>query len=194
MTSKNLILFHKPYGVLCQFSGSTPNLGNFIPTKGFYAAGRLDKDSEGLLALTNSGLLQARITEPRHKMSKSYWVEVEGECSTEALNALRSGLRLKDGMTRPLRADVIEAPLPERDPPVRVRKTQPTSWLNITLKEGKNRQIRRMTAHIGHPTLRLFRHQIGPWNIDQLKPGAWSEHAVNLPQQSSRRRRPKQLL
>ncbi len=188
--SKNLLLFHKPYGVLCQFSGSTPHLATFITAKGFYAAGRLDKNSEGLLALTNSGTLQARITEPQPTMAKSYWVEVEGTCSEEALQALRSGLRLSDGMTRPVQAEMIDAPLPGRNPPVRVRRAQATSWLNITLKEGRNRQIRRMTAHIGYPTLRLFRHQIGPWSIDQLRPGDWSEHTVHLPQPSRQTNRP----
>lgn len=187
----DLILFNKPYGVLCQFTGTGPTLADHIDLDGFYPAGRLDKDSEGLLILTNSGTLQARITEPRQKMAKTYWVQVEGECQNPAIQALQEGVTLKDGFTRPATVRVIEPPLPMRDPPIRSRRNQPTSWLEVILTEGRNRQVRRMTAQVGHPTLRLFRRGIGPWTINDLAPGAWARTRINLPEQPEKVRHPK---
>lgn len=174
-----IILFNKPYGVLCQFTDpdGNPTLGDYIPIKEVYAAGRLDKDSEGLLLLTNDGKLQNKITDPKHKKAKTYWVQVEGTPNADSLEKLRSGLKLKDGMTRPAKARVIEEPekMWPRNPPIRERKNIPTTWLEITLKEGKNRQVRRMTAAIGHPTLRLVRAKIGQWDLKKLQPGEWVE-------------------
>jgi len=173
-----LILFNKPYGVLCQFSADgsgRPVLADFITEPGVYPAGRLDHDSEGLLILTDDGRQQARITEPRHKLPKTYWAQVEGVPGEAALEALRKGIELKDGLTRPARARLIPEPdgLWPRDPPIRVRKSVPDSWLELTLTEGRNRQVRRMTAAIGHPTLRLIRARIGDWTLTGLAPGAW---------------------
>lgn len=174
-----IILFNKPYGVLCQFTDpdGSPTLGDFIPVKNVYAAGRLDKDSEGLLLLTDDGKLQSRITHPKNKQAKTYWVQIEGEPSEEALEQLRRGVKLKDGMTLPAEIERMAEPegLWQRDPPVRFRKAIPTCWLAITLKEGRNRQVRRMTAAIGHPTLRLIRARIGQWQLQQLQPGEWVE-------------------
>lgn len=178
-----IILFNKPFGVLSQFTdASTANaagktLSDFIDAPGYYAAGRLDKDSEGLLVLTNDGKLQHRITDPKHKMSKTYWVQVEGVPSEDNLQILRDGVRLKDGMTRPAKVELISEPadLWPRTPPVRFRKTVPDSWLEITLSEGRNRQIRRMSAAIGYPTLRLIRYRIGSWTIGGLKTGSWQK-------------------
>ncbi|WP_299404625.1 pseudouridine synthase [uncultured Roseobacter sp.] len=176
-----VILFHKPFGVLSQFTDKgtegtpRPTLSAFIDVPGFYPAGRLDKDSEGLMVLTDDGKLQARIANPKHKMAKNYLVQVEGTPDAQALDALRGGVRLKDGVTKP--ADVIQIdppdPLWPRDPPVRFRKTVPDAWLRIMLREGKNRQVRRMTAHVGLPCLRLIRVQIGQWHLNELAPGAW---------------------
>lgn len=185
-----LIRFNKPFGVLCQFSGGAegrPTLADFIPVKGVYPAGRLDRDSEGLLLLTDDGALQARIADPRHKLAKTYWAQVEGEPGAEALERLSSGVDLKDGRTRPARARSIGEPpgLWPRDPPIRVRKSVPDTWIELTLREGRNRQVRRMTAAVGHPTLRLIRHAIGDWTLDGLAPGAWEEVA---PPQRSRTR------
>lgn len=173
-----LILFNKPYGVLCQFSAEgsgRPVLADYITEPGVYPAGRLDHDSEGLLILTDDGRQQAHITEPRHKLPKTYWAQVEGVLGEAALEALRKGIELKDGLTRPARARHICEPdgLWPRDPPIRVRKSVPDSWLELTLTEGRNRQVRRMTAAIGHPTLRLIRAQIGEWTLTGLAPGAW---------------------
>ena len=175
-----LVLFNKPYGVLCQFTdrgteGSTrPTLSDFIDLPGVYPAGRLDLDSEGLLLLTDNGRLQARIADPKFKMAKTYLVQVEGEVSDEALAALRSGVRLKDGLTRPAEAERIPIPaLWPRDPPVRFRKSVPDGWIRLTIGEGRNRQVRRMTAAVGYPTLRLVRWRIGDWTLDGLAPGAW---------------------
>lgn len=171
-----LILFNKPYGVLCQFSGGEgrPTLSDFIDVPGVYPAGRLDLDSEGLLLLTDEGALQARIADPRFKLPKTYLVQVEGEVDEAALAALRRGVRLKDGMTRPALAERIDAPaLWPRDPPVRFRKTVPDCWLRLTIREGRNRQVRRMTAAVGHPTLRLVRWSVGDWTLDGLAPGEW---------------------
>jgi len=177
-----LILFNKPYGVLCQFTDerngvARPTLADFIATPGVYPAGRLDLDSEGLLLLTDDGRLQARIADPRHKLPKTYLVQVEGEVSEAGLESLRRGVRLKDGMTLPAAAERIAAPaLWPRDPPVRFRLTVPDCWLRLTIREGRNRQVRRMTAAIGHPTLRLVRWSVGDWTLDDLTPGE-SRHA-----------------
>jgi len=177
-----VILFNKPYGVLCQFTSAEgrPCLKDYVPVRGVYPAGRLDTDSEGLLVLTGDGALQARITEPGRKLAKIYWVQVEGLPAPEALQALRSGLDLGDFISRPCKARQMgEAPgLWPRDPPIRVRRHIPTAWLELELKEGKNRQVRRMTAKIGHPTLRLIRWAVGPWTLEGLAPGQWREAAV----------------
>jgi len=174
-----LILLNKPYGVLCQFSadGSDKStLAEYARVPGVYPAGRLDTDSEGLLLLTDDGRLQARIADPKFKLPKTYLVQVEGEPDAAALEALRRGVRLKDGLTRPAEAELIPPPeLWPRDPPVRFRKTVPDSWLRLTIREGRNRQVRRMTAAVGHPTLRLVRWQVGDWTLDGLKPGEWRE-------------------
>lgn len=175
-----LILFNKPYGVLCQFTdcgtagAARPTLSDFIDVPGVYPAGRLDLDSEGLLLLTDDGALQARIAEPRHKMPKTYLVQVEGEVGEAALGALRRGVRLKDGPTLPAEAERIADPaLWPRDPPIRVRQSVPDCWISLTIREGRNRQVRRMTAAIGHPTLRLVRWRVGDWSLDGIAPGAW---------------------
>jgi len=172
-----LICFNKPYGVLSQFTpeGRWRGLKDFIDVPGVYVAGRLDADSEGLLLLTNDGQLQARISHPRHKMEKTYWVQVEGTPGDAALLALRQGVQLNDGLTRPARARAIPEPagLWERDPPVRFRQSIPTSWIELVITEGRNRQVRRMTAATGHPTLRLIRAAIGPHSLEGLAPGAY---------------------
>ncbi len=176
-----LILFNKPYGVLCQFSPERggpprPTLADFVDRPGVYPAGRLDTDSEGLLLLTDDGKLQARIADPRFKMAKTYLVQVEGEPDEAALQALRRGVRLKDGMTLPAEAERIDDPaLWPRDPPVRFRKTVPDCWIRLSIREGRNRQVRRMTAAVGHPTLRLVRWRIGDWSLEGLQPGEWRE-------------------
>ena len=173
-----LILFNKPYGVLCQFKpdgSGRPVLADFIAVPGVYPAGRLDHDSEGLLILTDDGRQQARITDPRHKLPKTYWAQVEGVPGDACLQALQQGVELKDGLTRPARARLIPAPesLWPRDPPIRSRRSIPDCWLELTLTEGRNRQVRRMTAAIGHPTLRLIRARIGDWTLAGLSPGDW---------------------
>ena len=174
-----LILFNKPYGVLSQFTDNgtettRPTLSGFIKVPGVYPAGRLDRDSEGLLLLTDDGRLQARIADPRYKLPKTYLVQVEGVPDEAALAALRRGITLKDGPTLPAQADNIDPPeLWPRTPPVRARKTVPDTWLRITIREGRNRQVRRMTAAIGHPTLRLVRWQIGDWSLNGLASGEW---------------------
>lgn len=174
-----LILFNKPYGVICQFSsdGMHPTLKDYVQIPGVYAAGRLDTDSEGLLILTDDGALQHKISHPRHKEAKTYWVQVEGKPTPEALEQLRRGVNLGDFITRPAKADLIPEPsgLWPRNPPVRFRQAIPTAWLELTIREGKNRQIRRMTARVGFPTLRLIRSRIGGWSLDGLLPGAWRE-------------------
>lgn len=179
------LLFNKPYGVLCQFTGAAGQrtLKEFIPVPGVYAAGRLDADSEGLLVLTDDGRLQARMSDPRHKQPKTYWVQVEGVPGDAALAALCDGVELNDGRTRPARASRLPPPtgLWPRDPPIRARRHIPTSWLEITLTEGRNRQVRRMTAAVGFPTLRLIRVRVGPWSLGTLAPGEWRE-VVALPQ------------
>lgn len=174
-----LLLFNKPYGVLCQFTDARspsprPTLSDYIDTPGVYPAGRLDLDSEGLLLLTDDGRLQARIADPRYKLPKTYLVQVEGEVAEPALAALRRGVALKDGTTRPAAAERIDPPpLWPRDPPVRYRKTVPDCWLSLTISEGRNRQVRRMTAAIGHPTLRLVRWRIGDHTLDGIEPGEY---------------------
>lgn len=179
-----LILFNKPYGVLSQFSDGGqqhPTLSRFIAVPGVYPAGRLDRDSEGLLLLTDDGRLQARIADPRFKLPKTYLVQVEGEVEDDPLDRLRQGVRLKDGWTRPAEVAAIAPPdLWPRDPPVRYRKTVPDCWLELTIREGRNRQVRRMTAAIGHPTLRLVRWRIGDWSLEDLPPGSWRDAPPTL--------------
>ena len=174
-----LICFNKPYGVLSQFTpeGRWRGLKDFIDIPHVYAAGRLDADSEGLLLLTDDGQAQARIADPRFKMEKTYWVQVDGVPTEAVLAALRQGVLLNDGPTLPARARSIEPPpsLWERDPPIRVRQNKPTAWLELAIKEGRNRQVRRMTAAVGLPTLRLIRAAIGPYALDGLAPGCWRE-------------------
>ena len=176
-----LLAFNKPHGVLCQFSrdGERPTLKDFIAVPEVYPAGRLDTDSEGLLLLTDDGRLQARIADPRHKLEKTYWAQVEGTPDEAALAALRGGLDLGDFTTRPARARIIAEPpgLWPRDPPIRYRAAIPTAWLEIAIHEGRNRQVRRMTAKVGLPTLRLIRARIGLWDLHGLPPGAWREIA-----------------
>ncbi|KAB7615478.1 pseudouridine synthase [Amylibacter sp. SFDW26] len=176
-----VILFNKPMNVLSQFTdkgteGSTrQTLSDYIDVPNVYAAGRLDKDSEGLLILTDNGKLQNRIADPKFKTSKTYWVQVEGEPSEDDLQKLRDGVRLKDGMTRPAEVEVMDEPVElwDRNPPVRFRKSVPDSWVSITISEGRNRQVRRMTAAIGYPTLRLIRYRVGSWTIDGITNGEW---------------------
>jgi len=174
-----LILFNKPFGVLSQFTdegSGRPTLKDYIDRAGVYPAGRLDFDSEGLLLLTDDGRLQARIADPKYKMPKTYLAQVEGDAQEASLDQLRQGVSLKDGMTRPAEVERIDPPdLWPRDPPIRVRKSIPDCWLRLTIAEGRNRQIRRMTAAIGHPTLRLVRWRIGDWTLDGVPPGEWRE-------------------
>ena len=179
-----LILINKPFAVVCQF---TPEAGHrslkdFMPVPDVYPAGRLDTDSEGLVLLTDNGRLQAAISDPRHKMEKAYWAQVEGVADEAALAQLRAGVELRDGPTLPAQALAIDEPagLWPRDPPIRVRRAIPTSWVELVLREGRNRQVRRMTAAVGLPTLRLVRHRIGEWTVEGLAPGEWRE--VALPQ------------
>lgn len=172
-----ILLFNKPYGVICQFSpdGMHPTLADYIALPEVYPAGRLDTDSEGLLLLTDDGKLQHRITDPKHKLPKTYWVQVEGIPDEAALEQLRRGVKLNDGVTLPAEAQAMEEPpqLWQREPPVRFRKNIPTSWVSLTIREGRNRQVRRMTAAVGLPTLRLIRYAIGDWTLDGIAPGQW---------------------
>ena len=180
----SLILFNKPYGVLSQFTpeGRWRGLKDFIAVPGVYVAGRLDADSEGLLLLTHDGQFQARVADPRFKLEKTYWVQVEGQPDEAALEALRRGVSLNDGLTRPARASLMPPPpaLWAREPPVRVRQSIPTAWIELAIREGRNRQVRRMTAAVGFPTLRLIRAAIGPYGLDELAPGSWRESTTDL--------------
>jgi 23S rRNA pseudouridine2457 synthase len=177
-----VILVNKPYGVLTQFTAADgrPTLKDLVPVPGVYAAGRLDADSEGLVVLTDEGRLQARIAEPRHKLAKTYWVQVEGVPDETALAALRAGVDLGDFVTRPCGARRMTAPtgLWPRNPPIRYRKSVADSWIEIVLTEGRNRQVRRMTAKVGFPTLRLIRWAVGPWSLEGIAPGQWRESTV----------------
>ncbi|MCU7938134.1 MAG: pseudouridine synthase [gamma proteobacterium symbiont of Bathyaustriella thionipta] len=181
-----LVLFNKPYNVLCQFTdsdqnhaSSRENLSDYLSIDKVYPAGRLDRDSEGLLLLTDSGSLQHQIAHPKHSKEKSYWVQVDGAITDQAIKHLRKGVSLKDGVTRPAKARKITPPdIWSRTPAVRFRKDIPTSWLELTISEGKNRQVRRMTAAVGFPTLRLIRHRIGQWTLNDLQPGEY--HSLNV--------------
>ena len=179
-----ILLFNKPYGVICQFShdGMHPTLADYIALPDFYPAGRLDTDSEGLVLLTDDGQLQHVITDPNHKLAKTYWVQVEGVPDEAALEKLRKGINLKNFVTLAAKVQRMDEPagLWPRNPPIRERKTIPASWLQLTIHEGKNRQVRHMTAAVGLPTLRLIRYSIGEWTLDGLAPGVWREEAVNL--------------
>lgn len=179
-----VVLLNKPYGVLSQFTGSpgVPTLAAYVNVPGVYPAGRLDADSEGLLVLTDDGALQARLADPRHKTWKAYWVQVEGIPDERALEQLRNGVRYADVVTAPARATSIPEPetLWPRDPPVRFRKAIPTAWIDLEIREGRNRQIRKMTAATGFPTLRLIRHRVGQWDLGTLAPG--ESQVVELPE------------
>ena len=172
-----IVLLNKPFNVLSQFTDreGRATLADYVDLKGVYPAGRLDRDSEGLLVLTDDGGFKARLADPRHGTSKTYWVQVEGEPTGQALQQLSDGVELKDGMTRPARAEPMAEPylLWPRDPPVRFRKSVPTSWIALTIKEGRNRQVRRMTAAVGLPTLRLIRYRVGSFTLDGLASGEW---------------------
>lgn len=198
-----LILFNKPFHVLCQFTDeastrSVPprkTLADWISIPDVYPAGRLDYDSEGLLLLTSDGSLQHSIASPSRKMPKTYWVQVEGQITPEAIVELEQGVRLKDGITRPAKARIMEAPeVWPRVPPVRHRETIPTSWLELTITEGRNRQVRRMTAAVGFPTLRLIRYRIGSWTLDGLSPGDLRRTKVHVPPATGRQRKPARSL
>jgi 23S rRNA pseudouridine2457 synthase len=176
VTTDRLILFNKPYLVLCQFTDpeGRPTLADYIPFPELYPAGRLDYDSEGLLVLTDAGWLQHMIAHPRHKLPKTYWVQVEDIPTAAALAQLERGVELRDGRTRPARVErIVEPAIWPRVPPIRERKNIPTSWLAITIAEGRKRQIRHMTAAVGFPTLRLIRQAVGPWQLGGLQPGEW---------------------
>lgn len=180
----SLILFNKPFGVLSQFTSeeNRPTLKEYIKIPHVYPAGRLDHDSEGLLLLTDDGQVQHHIAHPAHKLPKTYWVQVEGAPNSYALTKLRQGVELNDGITLPAEARLIAAPkLWERDPPIRSRQNIPTQWIEIVITEGKNRQIRRMTAAVGHPTLRLVRVKIGNWTLEGIEPGKYKVETINLP-------------
>lgn len=173
-----VILFNKPFNVLSQFTDAEgrETLKDYIPIPDVYAAGRLDRDSEGLLVLTNDGKLQNKLASPKHKTSKTYWVQVEGDINDMAIDKLKNGVELKDGLTAPAKVKKIEEPkLWPRTPPVRFRQSIPTSWVSITISEGRNRQVRRMTANVGYPTLRLVRYRIGNWTIDGIQTGQYIE-------------------
>lgn len=178
VVNTTIVLFNKPFDVLSQFTDQSgrQTLKDYIPIIGIYAAGRLDRDSEGLLVLTNDGKLQHKLANPAHQTSKTYWVQVEGLPDEVALQALRGGVELKDGLTQTAKIDIIPEPqIWSRNPPVRFRQAIPTTWLSITINEGRNRQVRRMTAHVGYPTLRLIRYRIGSWTIDGIDNGHYKE-------------------
>ena len=183
-----VILFNKPYQVLSQFTDNNgrATLAAFIDIHDVYPAGRLDYDSEGLLVLTDDGRLQHQIADPRHKLPKTYLVQLEGTIDSAGLEKLRRGVTLKDGLTKPAQAELIPAPeIWDRTPPIRERREVPTSWLRLTIREGKNRQVRRMTASVGFPTLRLIRWQVGSWTLDGIKPGEFKQITVHSPAPNS---------
>ena len=191
--NKPILLLNKPFQTLCQFTDDNDRktLADYISNSGYYAAGRLDYDSEGLVVLTNDGGLQATIADPRHKLAKTYWVQVEGKIDEQALQALRAGVLIQGKLTLPSEAEAMEEPaeLWSRTPPVRFRAQIPTSWLRLTIKEGRNRQVRKMTAAVNFPTLRLIRYAVGPWTIDDLAPGEtrWSDaSAIKKPNKKPR--------
>ncbi len=187
-----IIFFNKPFRVLSQFTGDPTHntLATYIDIPGVYPAGRLDNDSEGLLILTDSGALQHQISHPKHKLIKTYWAQVEGEITDDALKRLSAGVELKDGLTKPAVAKRIAEPkLWLRDPPVRYRAHIPTSWLELKISEGKNRQVRRMTATVGFPTLRLIRSSIGEWSLGDLQPGEYRQMIVDHSQQKAKQKR-----
>lgn len=194
-----LYLLNKPYRMLSQFTDreGRATLANVIDVPGIYPAGRLDYDSEGLLLLTDDGELAHRISHPRHKQPKTYWVQVEGQPDERALAALRTGVTLNDGPTLPAKVRRLGAPaVAERNPPIRQRDNIPSAWLELTIGEGRNRQVRRMTAHVGHPTLRLIRVAVGAWRLDSLLPGEWRSETLHVPappkrQQTQPARRPR---
>ncbi len=178
---RRILLFNKPYGVLTQFTDreGRPTLADYIPIPGVHPAGRLDRDSEGLVVLTNDGPLQARLSDPRYHASKTYWVQVEGVPDEASLEALRAGVELRDGLTLPAGVHRTDPPeIEARDPPIRFRRQIPTCWLSMTLTEGRNRQVRRMTAAVGHPTLRLVRYRVASWTLDGIPPGQFLEVAT----------------
>ena len=190
----NLLLFNKPYGVLSQFSDcdGPPGLGHYLKQPNIYAAGRLDHDSEGLLLLTDDGKLQSIISNPRHKLKKTYWAQLEGKITQPALAQLVRGVKLRDGITQPASIKLIEPPqLWIRNPPIRQRRNQPTSWIELQISEGKNRQVRRMTAATGFPTLRLIRVAIGNWTLENLLPGEYRWETIHLPATKSHRQGPR---
>lgn len=190
----SLYLLNKPFNVLPNFTDDQgrDTLAQFIDIPKIYAAGRLDYDSEGLLVLTSDGELQHRLAHPKFKLPKTYWVQVEGSITEQALEQLRKGVELKDGLTRPAKAKIIQMDEPwPRTPPIRERKNIPTSWIELIISEGRNRQVRRMTAAVGFPTLRLIRYAVGDWTLDNLAPGEWRQMDVNLaplPKQANGRR------
>ena len=195
------IRFNKPYDVLPQFTdranaeSQRSTLSDFIDLPGVYPAGRLDRDSEGLMLLTDNGRTQAQISDPKHKMAKTYWVQVEGLPDAEALKALRDGVELRDGLTRPAKARMIDKPagLWPRTPPIRVRQTVPDNWIELILREGRNRQVRRMTAAVGHPTLRLIRARIENWSLKGLEPGQWERLQMHRTTRVPARKRDRHL-
>ncbi|MEH6468161.1 MAG: pseudouridine synthase [Porticoccus sp.] len=185
----NIVLFNKPYGVLSQFldHDGHPGLKHYLSLPNIYPVGRLDRDSEGLLLLSDDGQLQARVADPKFKMEKTYLVQLEGKVTQSALASLMGGIELNDGMTRPAQAREITPPvLWPRDPPIRERLQQPTCWIELQITEGRNRQVRRMTAAVGFPTLRLIRSAIGPWQLGNLEPGQYRQETVHLPHPQKR--------
>lgn len=192
-----LILFNKPFDVLTQFTDgdNRRTLADFIPIKAVYPAGRLDRDSEGLVLLTDDGVLQAQISNPKFNKPKTYWVQVEGQITETAIKQLKQGVELKEGITKTAKAKAISEPsLWDREPPVRYRRAVPTSWLELTITEGRNRQVRRMTAALGFPTLRLVRRSIGDWSVDKIPLGEYRELTITSPKLEERPRRPYKVI